>query len=73
MLKIDAGDLGDMVWAKMPKRLPVVFTRTQDQAIIDQLTGIKWILVLQNHRVSNSRKLILGGITLVLCYVVREN
>jgi len=45
VLKIDIGDLGDMVWAKKPKRLPVVFTRTEAQAIIDQLNGIKWIMV----------------------------
>jgi len=45
VLKIDIGDLGEMVWAKKPKRLPVVFTRTEAQAIIDQLTGIKWIMI----------------------------
>lgn len=45
VLKIDIGELGEMVWAKKPKRLPVVFTRAEAQAIIDQLTGIKWIMV----------------------------
>jgi integron integrase len=44
VLKIDIGDLGEMVWAKKPKRLPIVFSREEARTIIDQLSGIKWIL-----------------------------
>jgi integron integrase len=40
VLKKDAGNLGDIVWAKMPKRLPVVLAREEVKEILDALEGI---------------------------------
>lgn len=45
MLKKDLGDLGDLIWAKKPKKLPVVFTRKEVKAVLDQLSGVNWIMV----------------------------
>ncbi len=36
--------MGDLIWAKKPKRLPVVFTRKEVQAILNQLTGMNWLM-----------------------------
>lgn len=44
VLKSDIGDLGDVIWAKKPKRLPVVFTQEQIKAVLNQLSGTKWIM-----------------------------
>lgn len=43
-VKQDLGDFGDVVWAKKAKRLPVVFTREELKAVLDQLRGAKWIM-----------------------------
>ena len=39
VLKIDIGDLGEMVWAKKPKNLPVVFTVEEADAVLKKLSG----------------------------------
>jgi integron integrase len=44
VLKIDIGDLGNVVWAKKPDRVPVVFTRSEAQAVLSQLTGMNWLM-----------------------------
>jgi len=44
ILKIELGDLGDVTWAKKPKRVPVVFTRKEVQIIINQFTGMNWLM-----------------------------
>ena len=36
------GDLGDVVRARRPKRLPVVLTRAEVKAVLENLTGDKW-------------------------------
>ncbi len=38
------GDLGDVVRARRPKRLPVVLTRAEVKAILGNLTGDKWLM-----------------------------
>jgi integron integrase len=38
------GHIDDLVWAKKPKRLPVVFTRDEVKAILGQLTGTQWLM-----------------------------
>jgi integron integrase len=45
VLKIDIGDLGDVIRAKKPARLPVVLTPEEARLIINQLSGISWLLV----------------------------
>jgi len=46
VLKLDLGDFsGELTWAKKPKKLPMVFTRQEVKAVINQLSGIKWIMV----------------------------
>jgi integron integrase len=40
----DPGELGDVVWAKKPKKLPVVMTREEVKALLNCLDGEKWIM-----------------------------
>lgn len=40
----EIGDLGQVVRARKPKRLPVVMTRDEVQAVLDQLRGEKWLM-----------------------------
>jgi len=44
VLKIDVGDLGNIVWAKKPDRVPVVFTRSEAQNVLNHLTGMNWLM-----------------------------
>lgn len=44
VLKIDIDDLGEMVWAKKPKRLPMVFSKPEAEKGLEQLSGMKWIM-----------------------------
>ncbi len=44
VLQKELGDLGELVWAKRPKRLPVVFTREEASAVLNQLTDNNWIM-----------------------------
>jgi len=44
VLKIEPGNFGDIVWAKKPKRLPVVFSREEVKAVLRYLSGLKWIM-----------------------------
>lgn len=37
-------DLGDIAHAKRPKRLPVVLTRTETLALLDQIQGTTWLV-----------------------------
>ena len=46
VLKKDIGDLGTLVWAKKPKRLPVVLTKDEAQKVLDQLHGKYWIMAM---------------------------
>lgn len=38
------GDLGEVIRARRPKRLPVVLTRGEVKAVLDQLTADKWLM-----------------------------
>jgi len=38
------GDLGDVIRARRPKRLPVVLTRAEVKAVLGHLTGDKWLM-----------------------------
>jgi len=44
VLKQEFGDISGVVRAKKPRRLPVVFTKEEVRAIIDQLDGSKWLM-----------------------------
>ncbi len=44
VLKIDIGDLSDVIWAKKADRMPVVLTRKEAQAVLSQLTGMNWLM-----------------------------
>jgi integron integrase len=44
VLKIELGDFGNITWAKKPKRVPVVFTRKEVRTILNQLTGMNWLM-----------------------------
>src|SRR4030067_2688182 len=42
----ELGDFPDLAWAKKPKRLPVVFTREEAKAVLQQLSGTNWIMAM---------------------------
>ncbi len=44
VLHKDPGELGDVIWAKKPKKLPVVLTRTEVKALLNGLQDEKWIM-----------------------------
>ena len=44
VLQQDIGWLHDVVRAKQPQRLPVVFTQDEVAAVLRQLSGIPWIM-----------------------------
>jgi len=44
VLKIEIGNLGEMVWAKKPKRLPTVFSKKEAEKVLSQLSGMNWIM-----------------------------
>ncbi|MBC8180808.1 integron integrase [candidate division KSB1 bacterium] len=46
VLKIEIGDLGEMVWAKKPQKEPVVFTQLEAEKILDKLKGKYWIMAM---------------------------
>ena len=40
----EVGDLGEVIRARKPKRLPVVMTQEEVKAVLGQLTGDKWLM-----------------------------
>ena len=46
VLEVDVPWLDDLVRAKRPKKLPVVLTRTEVQALLSCLRGTKWLMAL---------------------------
>lgn len=44
VLKKDLGDFENIIWAKKPTRLPVVFTQEEAKAVLGQLKGTKWLM-----------------------------
>ncbi len=44
VLKIELGWLGDLVHARRPARLPVVLTRSEVAAVLEQLHGTPWLM-----------------------------
>ena len=44
VLKIELGDFGNVTWAKKQEREPVVFTQKEVKAVINQLSGMNWIM-----------------------------
>jgi len=40
----EIGDLGEVIRARKPKRLPVVMTKEEVKAVLSQLTGDKWLM-----------------------------
>jgi integron integrase len=62
VLEQDFGWLDDVVRAKKPKRLPVVFSPEEAMAVIGQLQGIRWLMGLQLYG---------GGLRLMECLRLR--
>jgi integron integrase len=44
ILNRDLGRIDNLVWAKKPKRLPVVLTREEVKQLLAQLSGVKWLM-----------------------------
>ena len=44
VLKKEVGDFDNMVRAKMPSKLPVVFTRNEVKHVLLQLEGVNWLM-----------------------------
>jgi site-specific recombinase XerD len=62
VLEQDFGWLEDVVRAKKPKRLPVVFSPEEAMAVIGQLQGVRWLMGLQLYG---------GGLRLMECLRLR--
>ena len=62
VLEQDFGWLDDVVRAKKPKRLPVVFSPEEAMAVIGQLQGVRWLMGLQLYG---------GGLRLMECLRLR--
>jgi len=45
VLNREVGDLGEVIRARKPKRLPVVMTREEVKAVPGNLSGDKWLMV----------------------------
>lgn len=45
VLQRDVKDLGNVVWAKKPKRLPIVLTVEEVRLVMNHLTGVPWLMV----------------------------
>ena len=46
VLQVDLKRIQDIVRARKPQRLPVVMTRDEVQAVLSQLSGVKWIMAM---------------------------
>jgi integrase len=44
VLRQEIGDLDGLVWAKRARRLPVVLTRDEVSALLQQLDGVEWLI-----------------------------
>ncbi|MDD4429692.1 MAG: phage integrase N-terminal SAM-like domain-containing protein, partial [Paludibacter sp.] len=44
VIKKDPGEFGDLIRAKKPEKLPVVFTRKEKKQILLQLEGVCWLM-----------------------------
>ena len=44
ILGTEIGKLTNLVWAKKPKRLPIVFSRDEVKNVLCQLSGAKWLM-----------------------------
>jgi integrase len=49
VLKKEVGDLGDVIWAKKPQKLPEVFTQAEAQDVVANLEGVYWIISVLMH------------------------
>jgi len=46
VLQQEIGTIDNLIWAKRPKRLPVVLTRDEVKAVMRQLSGTTWIMAM---------------------------
>jgi len=46
VLNKELGDFPELAWAKKPQRLPVVFTREEAKAVLQQLSGMNWLMAM---------------------------
>jgi len=49
VLKQEIGNLGDIIRARKPKRLPIVMTREEIKSVLGQLKGEKWLMASLMH------------------------
>lgn len=62
VLRKDLGDLEKLIWAKKPKRLPVVFSKKEVKKVLSRLEGINWLI---------GNILYGGGLRLIECLRLR--
>jgi site-specific recombinase XerD len=64
VLNIELPEFEEIVWAKKPKKLPVVFSKAEVKAVLGQLSGTYWIMA----------NLLYGsGLRLIECLRLRVN
>ena len=44
ILKIELGQFNDLIFAKRPQKIPVVFPREEVKSILVQLDGVQWVM-----------------------------
>jgi hypothetical protein len=52
VLKVETGHFEELVWAKKSRYIPVVFTREEVRAIMNQLDGTLWMMALSKKNTS---------------------
>jgi integron integrase len=62
VLDREVGDLGDVIRARKPVRLPVVMTRDEVKSVLDNLSGDKWMIASMMYG---------GGLRLMECLRLR--
>ncbi len=62
VLKKEIGEFEDLVWAKKPKRLPVVFSRTEVKRVLNAIEGVNWLIASILYG---------GGLRLIECLRLR--
>ncbi len=43
---LDMGEFPEIQWAKRPKKVPVVFTKTEVQKVLENLSGVHWLMAM---------------------------
>lgn len=43
---IDTGEFPEIVWAKKPKKIPIVFSAAEAKAVLEKIKGVHWLMAI---------------------------